>query len=309
MSVDGIERNVDMLCKKPYMKNPVKPTRNGVVMSSEMRLAATPFPCGQCLPCRINKSREWTHRLMLEQMVHGDSVFLTLTYNDECVPINYSLYPKDLTDFWKRLRKSIYPRKIRYFAVGEYGDRGRPHYHAIVFGLSELDAEKVLKAWNMGYIHVGDVNKDSISYVTKYVVKGDNKFDFRTIKKLGSRCPEFMRVSKVNGGLGFQAIYLMAKAMRDNKDWERRIVREFHYGKKKKMPLGRYLTKKLAEIIGISETEFEEAVYEWQETIFNKHLTDDSKDGGYLKRIIDEDEGKRISLIKRNKLFRKKGKL
>ena len=37
--------------------------------------------------CRINKKRIWTSRILLESMFHLESVFVTLTYNDQSVPL------------------------------------------------------------------------------------------------------------------------------------------------------------------------------------------------------------------------------
>lgn len=80
-----------MLCKNPYMK--------GVLA----------FGCGQCNPCRINRRRLWTHRIMLESLKHGDSSFVTLTY--ETLPSDGSLVPKDLQNFMKYLRMRVSPKK------------------------------------------------------------------------------------------------------------------------------------------------------------------------------------------------------
>ena len=78
-------------------------------------------PCGKCISCRIQKTSEWAIRLMLElPMWNYEASFITLTYDDEHLPKDLSLKPKDLTDFWKRLRKD-YGKPIKYFACGEYG--------------------------------------------------------------------------------------------------------------------------------------------------------------------------------------------
>ena len=90
-------------------------------------------PCGHCLACRIARTREWTVRLLHESEFWEDTIFVTLTYDDEHLPSDRSLVPRDLTLFFKRLRKDLGDRKIKYYACGEYGDTfGRPHYHAII---------------------------------------------------------------------------------------------------------------------------------------------------------------------------------
>jgi len=104
-----------MRCKNPYI-----PTGKGKA-----------YPCGQCLPCRINRRRIWAHRIMLEAGLYGDNAFITLTYDDEHDPT--SLEPKHAQTFLKRLRHN-YPKPIRYYLVGEYGEStDRPHYHAALF--------------------------------------------------------------------------------------------------------------------------------------------------------------------------------
>ena len=41
------------------------------------------IPCGQCAGCRIDKSREWANRMMLEMPYSSGSWFVTLTYDDD----------------------------------------------------------------------------------------------------------------------------------------------------------------------------------------------------------------------------------
>lgn len=118
--------------------------------------------------------------MMHEFGYHDASTFLTLTY--ETVPENGSLDVRELQLFFKRLRKwSDVP--LRYYAAGEYGENnGRPHYHAIVFGLAN-DAEggrpkgpvsmKVASLWGNGFVHFGTVTYDSVRYTCEYLQKDD----------------------------------------------------------------------------------------------------------------------------------------
>lgn len=159
------------------------------------------IPCGKCLPCRLNKSRDWSLRCMLEATYHEDNYYLTLTYDDDHLtrnelldPITGEIYPsplctlvkKDMQDFWKRLRRRT-GQDIRYLMCGEYGDKGhRPHYHAIVFGLKLTDLEIYKQnfqgdllytsfflnsVWKKGFVVVGDVTISSCNYVARYVTK------------------------------------------------------------------------------------------------------------------------------------------
>lgn len=109
----------------------------------------TQIPCGQCVGCRLEYSRQWANRCMLELEYHDSAYFVTLTYDDEHVPKSYygdpasgealpsmTLCKRDFQLFMKRLRKAFPDDKIRFFASGEYGSQTfRPHYHAIIFGL------------------------------------------------------------------------------------------------------------------------------------------------------------------------------
>lgn len=159
------------------------------------------IPCGRCIGCRLDKSREWALRCMMElkKTPEGLASFITLTYNEECVPINYypdpetgealrslTLRLEDLQKFWKRLRRSLKNKKIRYFACGEYGsETWRPHYHAIVFGYKPDDLVKtqqndtnayfssksLQKLWPYGNVIVANVNFDTCAYVARYTAK------------------------------------------------------------------------------------------------------------------------------------------
>lgn len=90
--------------------------------------------CGMCNGCKADHARDWAIRCYHESQMHHVSCFVTLTYDEEHLPPSGSLDKRDLQLFWKQLRYRL-DRKIRYFAAGEYGTKkGRPHYHAIIFG-------------------------------------------------------------------------------------------------------------------------------------------------------------------------------
>lgn len=174
--------------------DPSEPTPKGWLRQNEF----IEIPCGQCIGCRQQRSREWANRLMCEARGYDENWFITLTYDDFHVPtsewidddgefrLSLTLQPKDLQDFWKRLRKSIEPEKIRYFAAGEYGDTtARPHYHAIVFGLHIPDlcyyrsidgynyyySDYVNHIWSKGNVIIASVNWASCAYVAAYCTK------------------------------------------------------------------------------------------------------------------------------------------
>jgi len=132
-------------------------------------------PCGHCVNCRIAHSREWAVRLVHEMGYHKDSVFVTLTYDDEHLPADGSISKDELQRFFKRLRKSTPWLRFKYFACGEYGGRfGRPHYHTIILGLGPRDSPLIEKAWSLGRIFCGSVTYDSCRYVADYIQKKYN---------------------------------------------------------------------------------------------------------------------------------------
>lgn len=138
--------------------------------------------CGKCIECLAARANEWTCRILAEASLYDDNCFLTLTYADN--PVN--LIKSDLQKFIKRLRKFLEPKKIRYFACGEYGSKGnRPHYHLIIFnwkpsdleffyksGLNNIYKSQILsKIWNRGFVSVGDISAYSAMYCAKYLQK------------------------------------------------------------------------------------------------------------------------------------------
>lgn len=110
--------------------------------------------CGKCEGCRIDKSREWANRLLLEKEYYPDDQcwFVTLTYDQDHVPMSaygnpdtgeatpvMTLSKRDHQLFMKRLRKNA-KVPIRFFGCGEYGPQTmRPHLHYILFGLQLAD--------------------------------------------------------------------------------------------------------------------------------------------------------------------------
>ncbi len=140
------------------------------------------IPCGHCIGCYLDRSRQWADRCMLELQYHERSSFVTLTYDDDNLPDpNYyfdsdtgeafegiinPLVKKDLQNFIKRLRSKLeydykvaHPNcddselpKIRYFGCGEYGSLSqRPHYHLIIFGEDFSNDRQFYKRTSAGF--------------------------------------------------------------------------------------------------------------------------------------------------------------
>lgn len=181
-------------------------------IDGEISIQYLELPCGQCTGCRLERSRSWAVRCVHEAQMHDENCFLTLTYDDDHLPSDGSLVKRDLTLFWKRLRKEIDPIRIRYFACGEYGSQfERPHYHACVFGWSPPDKKlytirsgaylyisaMIGNLWPFGFHTIGDVTFDSAAYVARYVLKkinGDRQKDH-----YGKRVPEYVVMSRKPG--------------------------------------------------------------------------------------------------------------
>ncbi len=94
---------------------------------------------------------------------------------------------RDAQLFIKRLRSNAKRRYgityLRYYICGEYGSlRGRPHYHAIIFGLpsNSITEQLVSDSWNFGFVKIGCLTERSAAYVAGYSAKhSDPAFDSR----------------------------------------------------------------------------------------------------------------------------------
>lgn len=163
------------------------------------------LPCGRCTSCKIAHAREWVVRLLHELQYAKSAYFVTLTYDDEHLPPDGSLSKKALQDFFKRLRKHLPSQSFRYYACGEYGERGnRPHYHFIGYCFSELSGFEsfVHSAWRLGFVYIGTVTAQSCRYVAQYVHK---KYSAKYNKFIyGDKQPPFQLQSQ---GLGKQYVF------------------------------------------------------------------------------------------------------
>lgn len=217
------------------------------------------FNCGHCMNCRINYTQMWSLRLMYELSKSDSASFVTLTYNNENLPLDYGLHKDDVQKFMKRLRKNFavefheFAPKLKYYFVGEYGGKTlRPHYHAIIFNLDNYDEkhrELCAKSWqlcepwffdkNRGRSSaIQEVTPDDIQYVTGYVQK---KLDGELGEKTyGDKQPPFSLCSR---GLGLD--FCMENA-------ERLINNGWTYFKGHKVSLPRYFADKL----GVAKSDY-----------------------------------------------------
>lgn len=175
------------------------------------------YPCGHCAACRKNDTVEWGLRSYFEAQSYEQSVFVTLTYDDEHLLQSkmpgYSglLSPTHIKDFCKSF--SYYNRApFRYFIGGEYGENtNRAHYHAVLFGVrinspaftdrfwvdSKQGYNSYCKAWPYGFILLQPLTPQRCFYAAKYATKYSK--DMIDEMKLFGQQPPFRRMSK---GLG-----------------------------------------------------------------------------------------------------------
>ena len=167
------------------------------------------LPCGRCVGCKLERSRQWAVRIMNEVQMHKKACFITLTYDNEHLPKNEkghaTLRHEDYQLFMKRLRKKFSGTTIKFFMCGEYGNLGRPHYHAILFGVDFNDRQMVGSSpsgftydnsqilsnlWGHGFVTVGNVTFESAAYVARYILKKINSRNFEYMVK-----PEYIKMS------------------------------------------------------------------------------------------------------------------
>lgn len=178
--------------------------------------------CGQCLGCRLERSRQWALRCHHEAAVWPRNTFITLTYDADHLPASGSLHKPDFQKFMKRLRKATGQKKLRYYMCGEYGEKSsRPHYHAILFnwsfddqqvvgtrgGFSYYESGYLSKLWPQGIHRIGEANFKTAAYVARYITKKItgprallhyNTIDSRG-EVLAERIPEYNDMSRRPG--------------------------------------------------------------------------------------------------------------
>lgn len=199
-----------------------------MVMSPRLGNSDQPMevPCGRCIGCRLERSRQWAIRCHHELQLYPQNAFLTLTYRPEEEPPNGSLNKSHLQKFFKRYRRWLGSHKIRYLACGEYGEKGdRPHYHAIVFNHDFRDkvpfkkiggnqyyiSPKLEQLWTHGHCIIGEANFQTAAYVARYVTKkitgpmAEDHYGVIINEETGEitprRIPEYISPSR-NPGLG-----------------------------------------------------------------------------------------------------------
>lgn len=196
------------------------------------------LPCGQCMPCRLERSRQTALRCVHESRMFENSCFITLTYSDDklkemcpVTDVGYSLVRKHVQDFIKRLRVKFSrgfvwtdrdgldcicsSSAIRVFGCGEYGDKtARPHYHFCLFnchfpdrvyyktvnGFKYYNSDVLSSIWSFGHCVVGDFSFETAAYVARYCTK--KVTGRKAASHYCGRLPEFAVYPTSGGGLG-----------------------------------------------------------------------------------------------------------
>lgn len=150
----------------------------------------SPYPCGRCYECLSRKRSDWSLRIQ-EQAKVMSCFHAILTYDNSHLPTlsdgTPTLSKRDLQLFFKRLRHHYPDNSLKYFVAGEYGSRrGRPHYHALIFGIPFQDKYSVIStiqvAWQLGEVRRRSrwfnslingqliINSAGLHYVTKDII-------------------------------------------------------------------------------------------------------------------------------------------
>lgn len=202
----------------------------------------------------------WSVRIRHEASLHLVNSFITLTYDDDHVPVDGSLRYRDFQLFMKRLRKRLGYR-FRFFVAGEYGaETLRPHYHAILFGVRLPDLKLWARrggipvytsgllsdVWRCGRAEVGTFSQSTAAYVAGYVHKKVGGHEAAV--HYAGRSPEFCHMSQ---GIG--------------RDWLRLYYQEVLAGGEivldgRKLPVPEYYKRSLDQTAGFERMQHEAAV-------------------------------------------------
>ena len=259
-------------------------------------------------------------------MLYEDKTFLTLTYDDENMPHTYdgkqNLDKRDVQAFLKRLRKG-YPTKLRYFMVGEYGEKTqRPHYHLALFGYPNCvygnsqysktkntccqNCEFIKEKWGKGNVFLGTLERSSAQYIAGYVTK---KMTDPNDPRLEGRNPEFATMS-LKPGIGADAMKMVAASIQaygveDKLDTD--VPSELRVGGKK-LPVGKYLKSKLRKELdrdeGIPQAEYDKVYQPVREVL--ETAKNDEEELSPLAHIEKEMVQKIRNAEAREKIYRKR---
>lgn len=257
------------------------------------------LPCGHCELCQKARSRDWILRIekALEAFRQNHrqsfSYFITWTYDDDHLPhspttgmptldkqtfrhmFNTIKNTEDLTAF-----------DFQYYAVGEYGDlSARPHYHGIVFTAKSIDWKHY---WTYGNLQIGDVQPESIGYVTRYVDKKLGSYMKKDDYDLLGIEPIFSIMTK---GLGKEFILDRIEKYKDNPALLNSIVGQ--NGQKFSLP--KYGKKKLDLLVKLDLKKYNQNSQSVTRSILPKEKFVKSADNALLEKVKQQKK-----VLKRN---------
>lgn len=268
---------------------------------------------------------------MLEAGLQQDNAFVTLTYRPASDPEKdiWSLEPKHNRQFMDALRRRVKPLRIRFYMVGEYGDKNmRPHFHYALFGYPSCQKTRGKKkfrccqacdlledVWGKGFISNDPLEIGSARYIARYVIKKMTRFDD---PRLGNRHPEFARMSN-RPGIGHGVLERVAALITryDLLNAQGDVPVTLRHGSTE-YPLGRYLRKKLRRHLGLDERSptilSAEAAYEaaQQDTdmqAVRAAARADKENPSIRHHLLKSTETRREQIARRYKIFNSKGKL
>lgn len=265
---------------------------------------------------------------MLEAGQYQDNAFLTLTYAKDPV----SLEPLDHRRFMDALRKRLKPMPVRFYCVGEYGEKNdRPHLHYALFGYPSCRAgttqrgkyrccgpcDVIEEVWGKGLIKNLPLEIGSARYIARYVIKKMTRFDDPRLKT--NMHPEFARMS-LKPGLGHGSLLNVAKVIsRYNLlTPEGDVPVTLRHGTTEWL-LGRYLRKKLRKELGLDERSpsvlspeaaYKEFISDTEMRRLQNAALADPENPSVKYHLLAASAARRSQIERRLKLFiQKKGKL
>lgn len=191
-------------------------------------------PCGGCISCRLDYSKDWANRCSLEALNYDCNYFVTLTYDDDHLHYgelgNATICKEDLDVFIhnlrERLRYKLHHKGLRYFYCQEYGDQSmRPHAHLILFNCPLPDlvdffpqedgsiirqknemtgdfyqySQFVKDVWPHGNILIAPCNWNTNAYVSRYILKKQKGKNSKIYTETLGIVPPYIRMSNKPG--------------------------------------------------------------------------------------------------------------
>ena len=247
------------------------------------------IPCGHCELCQKARSRDWILRIekafeaFKQKHKTTFSYFVTWTYADEFLPLSPTtgmptLDKQTFRHMFNTIKNTekLCADEFQYYAVGEYGDlSARPHYHGIVFTTKSIDWQHY---WLYGNIQIGDVQPESIGYVTRYVDKKLGSYLKKEDFELLGIEPIFSIMTK---GLGKDFILDRIEKYSDNPALLNSIIGQ----NGQKFTLPRYGKKKLDPLLKLNLQNYNDSSSSVSRSLLPKEKSVKSADNALLAKV------------------------